>query len=97
MLGNVDVRQVKVAQGAFYSKAVLANGIPMHAACDERHIVSSRGHPRTEVPSDGSRGDDGNSHYLFPGRGLLHPARVSEQSPCCADPMITHMAAPRIR
>jgi hypothetical protein len=51
-----------VAEGALYFESIPANGIAMRAARNERHIVSSRGHPPAEIASDGTRCHDRDPH-----------------------------------
>src|SRR5262249_17510965 len=52
----------KVAESAFNLEAVPAKRIPMCAARNEHHIVSSCGHPSAEITSHGTCRHDRQPH-----------------------------------
>jgi hypothetical protein len=54
VIGDIDVLEMKVAEGALDLEAIPANGIAMRAARDERHVVSGRGHPPAVIASHGA-------------------------------------------
>jgi len=62
VVGDIDVLQMKVAEGALDLEAIPANGIAMRATCNERHIMSGRSHPPAVIASYGARCHDRNPH-----------------------------------
>ena len=64
VIGDVRLRQMKIAVHALDLQAVLLDRVAVGAARDEKDIVPRRGKPRTEITADRARRHRRNTHDL---------------------------------
>ena len=66
IIGDVRLRQMKIALHALDLEAVLGDRVTVGAARDEEDIVARRGKPGTEITADRAGGHRCNTHMLVP-------------------------------